>query len=295
MHVIYVDESGTPELDPNSDHFVIAGLSIPLREWKAHDAQLRKLLNARRLGTAEIHTAFMARRYPEQQRIPGFAVLSDDKRREAVTIERKKDLAKAALKGDTAVQSLRKNYSKTAAYIHLTHDERIAILRETADALAGWDDARLFGDAHSKTTISADQRLRSREFGLEQVTTRFNAYLENVHGADALSLMIHDQHQAESTKLTELFRKWHRDGTSYTKIPHIAETPLFVDSSLTAMIQVVDLVAYAVRRFFDRGDTDLFNRIYGRFDRTPAGVLVGLRHYTAKSPCTCRVCKDHGR
>ena len=36
--------------------------------------------------------------------------------------------------------------------------------------------------------------------------------------------MIHDQHQAESTRLTELFRKWHQTGTRYAAIPHITET-----------------------------------------------------------------------
>ena len=44
------------------------------------------------------------------------------------------------------------------------------------------------------------------------------------------------------------------------------------------MVQVADLVAYATRRFFDNGETDLFDRFYSRYDRTPGGLLVGLRH-----------------
>ena len=93
MHVIYVDESGTPELEANSAHFVIGALAIPLRSWKAHDAQLRELLKKRRLAGVELHAAWMARRYPEQERIAGFAALSESKRRELTTIERKMDLA----------------------------------------------------------------------------------------------------------------------------------------------------------------------------------------------------------
>jgi len=274
---------------------VIAALAIPLRTWKARDTELRTLLQQHRLAGVELHTAWMARRYPEQERIPAFAGFTDDDRRKAVTTERKKDLAKAALQGDAAVRGLRKNYTKTAAYTHLTHAERIAVLRSVADAVATWEDARLFGDAHLKSVLSPDQRIRSREFALEQITTRFNTYLRNVHGPDALGIMVHDQHQAESVKLTGVFRKWHDTGTAFTAIPHLAETPLFVDSSLTVMVQVADLGSYATRRFLDFGEADLFDRIYARYDRTPAGLLVGLRHFTAKAPCNCRVCVDHGR
>ena len=234
--------------------------------------------------------------YPEQQRIVEFG--RGPRRRETPARdggEKKRDLAKAALRGDVAVRGLRKNYAKTAAYIDLTHAERVTALRSVADALAGWDDARLFGDAHLKSALSTEQRGRSREFALEQVTSRFNTYLANVQGPDALGIMVHDQHQAESLKLTSLFRAWHEGGTAFTAIPHLAETPLFVDSSLTLMVQVADLVAYATRRFFDNGETDLFHRFYPRYDRTPGGLLVGLRHFTAKTPCACRVCLDHGR
>ncbi len=130
---------------------------------------------------------------------------------------------------------------------------------------------------------------------LEQIATRYNTFLEKVCGPSSMAVMVHDQHQAASTGLTELVRGWHRTGTAYSAIPHIAETPFFVDSSLTAMVQVADLVAYATRRFFDANEEDLFRRVYDRFDRLPDGTLVGLRHFTSSAPCRCRVCVDHGR
>lgn len=294
MHALYVDESGTPEDDASVDHFVLAGLAIPLRSWRAHDQDLRALLATRRLEGIELHAAWMARRYPEQERIPGFASLTDDQRRAAVTVERKKDLAKASLKGDTAVRGLKKNYYKTAAYVHLSHSERVETLRRVADRLAAWGDARLFADAHKKSAVKRKDRPRARAYGLEQLTTRFSTYLRRVH-PDALGIVVHDQQQAESTKLTSIFRGWHERGTAFFRIQNIAETPLFVDSALTVMVQLADLVAYATRRFFDQQETDLFDRVYGRFDRTPGNELVGLRHYTAATPCTCRVCQDHRR
>ena len=294
MHIIYVDESGTPDVEPGSFHFVVAGVSMPLALWKERDAALRSLLRSARIPDAEVHAAWMARLYPEQQRLTGFEALNDAARRQAVIVERKKDLAKASLKGEKAVKGLKTNYKKTDAYIHLTHAERMAVLRAIADAVAGWEDVVLFADAHKKDALSSDQRSRSREYALEQVTSRYNKYLNRTTGPSAIAVMVHDQHQAESLNLTALFRRWHREGTTFTKIPHIAETPLFVDSSLTAMVQVADLAAYGTRRFFDKEEGDLFDRIYPRFDRLGA-KLVGLRHYTAKTACTCRVCVDHGR
>lgn len=66
------------------------------------------------------------------------------------------------------------------------------------------------------------------------------------------------------------------------------------NSQLTSMVQIADLCTYATRRFFEKGDAPLFDKIYPRFDRN-RGVLVGLRHYTGAQVCTCRVCLDHGR
>jgi hypothetical protein len=57
---------------------------------------------------------------------------------------------------------------------------------------------------------------------------------------------------------------------------------------------MADLCAYAVRRFFENGETKLFDRVYGRVHRS--GVrLVGMRHFTGPLPCDCRVCRDHRR
>jgi hypothetical protein len=60
------------------------------------------------------------------------------------------------------------------------------------------------------------------------------------------------------------------------------------------MVQIADLCSYATRRFFEKGETDLFDRFYKVFDRA-SGKLVGLRHYTGKMQCACLVCVDHVR
>ncbi len=85
---------------------------------------------------------------------------------------------------------------------------------------------------------------------------------------------------------------FHESGTLYRDIKHIIETPFFVDSELTNMVQVADVCAYAFRRFFEKGETDLFDRIYSRIDRR-GNTVVGARHYVEGRRCTCRLCRDH--
>ena len=85
-----------------------------------------------------------------------------------------------------------------------------------------------------------------------------------------------------------------KDVADGRQVSRLVETPLFVDSRLTSMVQLADLCAYAVRRNFENGETDLLDRFYDRFDRA-AGRLVGIRHYTGKQACNCRICVDHGR
>jgi hypothetical protein len=106
--------------------------------------------------------------------------------------------------------------------------------------------------------------------------------------------VVQDQNETAARRLTALARRFHANGTTYSHLDRLVETPLFVDSRLTSMVQLADLCAYAVRRYFENDETDLFDRIYPRFDRLGTKV-VGIRHYTGKQLCECRVCVDHGR
>src|ERR1039457_4092702 len=61
---------------------------------------------------------------------------------------------------------------------------------------------------------------------------------------------------------------------------------------LTVGVQLADLCAYALRRYCENGETDLFDRIWTRFHRV-AGHVVGIRHYARGKNCTCRICAEH--
>lgn len=287
MYICYLDESGTPEPGSNTDHFVLLGMAIPADCWKAKDTQVDVLKMKYGLQDQEIHTAWMLRDYPEQKRVTDFDKLDWDARRRATLAVRVMNLSRP--RKNTQQKELLKNYKKTEAYIHLSRNERIILGQELADLVGSWSDVRLFSDAHSKQhTNGADHYTMA----FEQIVTRFNTYLTVTNGP--LGILVQDNNQTVANRLTEVMRSYHRSGTAWSRITKIIETPLFVDSALTSMVQLADLCSYASRRFFEKGETDLFYRIKSRFDRKD-GTLVGIRHFTGRFKCQCEICMQHGR
>lgn len=264
-------------------------MAILAAAWKSKDAQVDEIKARYGLADAEIHTAWMLRDYPEQQFIPSFEAEDWPKRRRLVLAVRTQNLAKP--RKNTAQKALLLNYRKTAAYVHLSKIERGRCIREIADLIGSWADARLFAEAQMKRALPGGAGDFDEAF--EQVVTRFNTCLKNVGGVHGL--LVQDNNETMAARLTEQMRRFHREGTTWARdIEYVVETPLFVDSELTSMVQLADLCAYAIRRFFDHDESDLLDRIAPIFDRK-VNKLVGIRHYTRAEPCSCRICIEHGR
>lgn len=297
MYLCYVDESGTPQLPGNTSHFVLSGIALSISKWKECDRQISIVKERFRLRGAETHTAWIARSYKEQRIIPNFDRLSDDDRRRQVAQYRHSEILRLQRsKNRNLYQQTKKFFAHTDQYVHLTHTERIDFLRQVADRIGSWQHARLFAECIDKPHfVSQRNPLSVDEQAFEQLISRLEAYLENTKnrttGDPNYCLVVHDNNQATAQKHTKLMEKFHRLGTFWTTITNIIETPLFVDSSLTGMVQVADLCAYAFRRFLENGETDLFNRIF-RIADTARGKVVGVRHFT-KMTCGCQICVAH--
>ena len=96
------------------------------------------------------------------------------------------------------------------------------------------------------------------------MVSRFERYLQNV--GPEFGLLIHDNNPTYAKRHTDLMRTFLQRGTLWTSVERVIETPLFVDSQLTGMIQVADLCAYALRRYLENGETELFELIFSRAD-----------------------------
>lgn len=279
----------------NTSHFVLAGLAIPISKWKYCENGISQIKNKYGLKDAEIHTAWIARKYLEQSKIVDFEKLTYSKRIYEVGKYRKKEmltLQKNPTK-KTKYKQIKKNFQKTQPYVHLTFAERISFLQELADFVGSWSFARIFCEAIDK--IHFDPKRTKQpidEQALEQIVSRFEIFMSTNKRQRNLKEMfgalVHDNNETVSKKHTALMQRFHAKGTFFTKIKYIIETPFFVNSELTSLVQIADLCSFSIRRYLENGETDFFSRIEPRIGRVK-GKVVSARHFT-DNLCSCILC-----
>jgi len=300
MFICYIDESGTPDIPGNTSHYVLAGVSIPVEKWKDCDKEIETIKTRYGLAQEEIHVAWMLRHYLEQSKIPDFASLDYQQRRYQVNALRTAELLRLQRsKNKNHYRQTKKNFQKTDSYIHLTYEQRNSLIVSLARTVSGWGFARLFAECIDKIHFDpARYKNTVDEQAFEQVISRFEQYLQVTsykpppfEPIKNFGLLIHDNNQTVALKHTLLMKKFHRDGTLWTNLENIIETPLFVDSELTGMVQIADLCGYSLRRYLENNEDELFDLIFKRADRKDE-VVVGVRHFTGPA-CVCKICRAH--
>ncbi len=305
VYFCYIDESGTPQIPGNTSHYVLIGLAIPIDKWKFLEQKISQIKNKYNLLEEE-NTAWILRRYIEQSKVKNFDKLNYFDRRTEVEKIRKSELLRLQkAQNNKHYKQTRKNFRQTKAYIHLSYKERLSFIEEVADMIGSLNFIRLFGEAIDKIHFDPNKsRMSVDEQGFEQLVSRFEHYLkirsntlqrnnncENNHGKnDVYGILIHDNNETVAKKLTHLMKQFHKYGTLWTSIEKIIETPLFVNSELTSLVQIADLCSYSIRRYLENGETNLFNRIKSRIDRKDHKI-VGVRHFTT-SACKCELCSS---
>lgn len=297
MYVCYIDESGTPDVPGNTSHFVLAGIAIPIWHWRDVEREITFVLRPYGLAQAELHTGWLIRPYLEQSKIPNFATLNWGQRRSAVGVRRNTYLLQLQKSNNHRLyMQVKKNYRQTEAYTHLTYDERKAVVKKIAELIANWGFARLFAECIDKLYFDPVKTGRSiNEQAFEQVVSRFEQYItkQRPPGEDHqnFAIIVHDINHTVAQKHSKMMRQFFEEGTLWTKVNHIVETPFFVDSRLTRMVQIADVCAWALRRYCENQETELFELIFARADRQGPRT-VGVRHYSNQG-CGCLVCKSH--
>ena len=295
VYFCYIDEYGTPLIPGNTSHYVLAGICIPINFWKLCDKHIYNIKRKYGLEDSEIHTGWIMRKYLEQSKIPGFDELSYPQRRHEVDMIRNKELLRLQKgRNHPLYRQTLKTYKQTNDYIHLTLAERIQFIKEIADQIGKWTFARIFSECIDKIHYDPVKMVQSiDEEAFEQVVSRLEQYLQIVskshHDQELFGALIHDNNETVSKKLTKLMKQFLYHGTLWTRIEKTIETPLFVNSELTSLVQVADLCSYSLRRFHENGETDLVDRIKSRFDKK-GGKFVGVRHFT-NSKCHCFICQ----
>jgi hypothetical protein len=149
---------------------------------------------------------------------------------------------------------------------------------------------------HYSMVQDAEQVLRDT---LQDVCSRFNKLLTRrfaFHPNKGL-LIIDDAHQSEYRRLLADFKRIGTDYEGYLR--NMIDIPYFARSPDSRMIQIADLVSYAVFQYYEHNEAAYIERIYPKFDRREAQHPAdGLKHITRNhQTCTCMACswrRDRG-
>jgi hypothetical protein len=158
--------------------------------------------------------------------------------------------------------------------------ERIDAIKEALRVFAASHASnRAFGVAVDKASVSPRDPV---EYCFEQICSRFDRYLMRLHRASdsQRGIIIFDKSAAE-TSIQRLSREFTTFGHQWGVVRNLAEVPMFIDSRASRLVQLADLIAYAMFRHYERGDSQFYDIFKHRFD-AEGGIVHGHHYYRSE-------------
>ncbi len=126
-------------------------------------------------------------------------------------------------------------------------------------------DVRLFGAVVKKSSLPGEDPV---EYAFEQMASRFDLFLKRLHAKHhdtQRGIIILDKSSTER-RIQTMAREFKYSGHTWGKTKCYAEVPLFLDSRASRLIQLADLVAFALYRFHESRDNSFYDVIKHCFD-----------------------------
>ena len=133
---------------------------------------------------------------------------------------------------------------------------------------------RLFGAVVKKSSVAGTDPV---EHAFEQLSSRFDLFLKRIyakHGEAHRGIILFDKSSTEQ-RIQTLSREFKYSGHAWGKTKNYAEVPVFLDSKASRLIQLADLVAFALYRLHEHNDNSFYDVIKYCFD-SEGGVEHGL-------------------
>ena len=134
--------------------------------------------------------------------------------------------------------------------------------------------ARIFAAVVKKDLLPGSDPV---EHAFEQIVNRFDLFLKRLYSKNhdpQRGIMIFDKSTTER-RIQTLARDFKYNGHTWGRTKNYAEVPVFLDSKASRLIQLADLVAFAINRHYVSNDDSLFKIISPCFD-SEGGVTHGL-------------------
>ena len=144
-------------------------------------------------------------------------------------------------------------------------EQRINAIKDALKLIDG-KRIRIFASVVRKSALPDEDN--PLDYAFEQLISRFDHFLARLHSEfDNMQrgLVIFDKTKAENDiqSTTRLFTS---DGHRWGRLKNMAEVPMFIDSKATRLVQLADLVAYAIYRKYEKEDEEFFEIIRDKFD-----------------------------
>lgn len=133
---------------------------------------------------------------------------------------------------------------------------------------------RLFGAVVNKSALLDEDPI---EHAFEQLASRFDRYLQRIytkHGDAQRGIILFDKSSTER-RIQTLALEFKYSGHTWGKTRNYAEVPVFLDSRASRLIQLADLVAFAIFRAYEHIDPSLLDPVRHCFD-AEGGQVHGL-------------------
>lgn len=163
----------------------------------------------------------------------------------------------------------------------------------------------LFGVVVDATFRSRWLPLERERFTYEVLLNKFDAMLRRLRehlDRPNRGLVIHDRRVLAEHDIQSWVSEWRTAAGSVGQLENLADVPLFADSRATRLLQVADLVSYALyRRYRPDRPADIskeyFATLWPRFDSSGAATH-GCVHFTpsyGRGDCDCEPCDQRLR
>lgn len=266
MYILFVDESGT---HGGSHSFILGGLAVHEDDAQNLQTQVDTMISARlgrippNLEEYELHASEMR----------------------------------------NAKKPRDENARQASIWASVDRNVRHELLDDAYKLIASFQPSNdklplaTFGVVVDSKFRSDDTKDRREHFAYEVLLNKFDVMLKETRVEQGLpnrGLVVHDRRVVVERDIQAWTSGWRRSAGNVGQLRNLADVPLFADSRATRLLQLADLVAYALFRQYspstesDRG----FETIYPSFHRVK-DTMHGCVHFTpsfGQGSCDCDPC-----
>lgn len=194
--------------------------------------------------------------------------------------------------------------TRSSIWASVPRERRLALLRGVYDFVTRYvpvdplQPVVLFGVALDSAFRSGKSPVERERFAYEVLLNKFDVMLKATResrGQANRGLVVHDRRVVVERDIQAWTAQWRAVAGNIGQLRNLADVPLFADSRATRLLQLADLVSYAIFRRYSPAVADhgYFEAIWPAF-HAEAGTVHGCVHYSpsfGQGRCPCQSCQ----